>query len=349
MRAQLRLSPENLAEYLTNRGLAGRREAVRVEEAGDGNINWVRRVRIGETGRTLVVKQARPALERFPEYQVTTERAVFEARYYEEIRPFDSVGICPQVLDFDEAERVLVLEDLGDAPRLDRVLAGEADSARAAAAGEALGSFLGAVHAGTAERPDLAARFANDDMRRLHGDHIFALPFHANEFALSPALRSRAEALWRDERAGALAADAYALYLAPSGVLVHADVQGGNVLLQPDRPRLLDAEIAHAGDGAFDVGILLAHLAISAVAKRDSGRARPALERTWSAYAESRGRARAPAFEEAIRYAGIELLRRTLGAARVAAVADDAAGLAVVDLALRWLKAPPARAAEAAA
>jgi len=347
MRAQLRLTPENLAEYLKNRGLAGRDEAVRVEEAGDGNINWVRRVRIGEAGRTLVVKQARPALERFPEYQVTTERAVFEARYYQEVRPFDAAGVCPQVLDFDEAERVLVLEDLGDAPRLDRVLTGEAAAERAAAAGEALGTFLGAVHAATTERPDLAARFANDDMRRLHGDHIFALPFHANEFALSPALHSRAEALWRDGRAGALAADAYARYLAPSGVLVHADVQGGNVLLQPGRPRLLDAEIAHAGDGAFDVGILLAHLALGAVARGDGGRVRPALERTWSAYAESRGTAKAPAFDEAIRYAGIELLRRTLGAARVAAVTDDAAGLAVIEVGLQWLKEPPARAAEA--
>ena len=267
MRAQLRLTPENLPEYLRNRGLRPEGEAVRVEPAGDGNINWVRRVRLGSGGRSVVVKQARPALERFPEYAVTTERIVFEARYYETVRPFDAAGLCPRVLDFDETERVLVLEDLGDATRLDHVLLRRADAATAQGAGEALGRFLGTVHAGTAKQETLASRFANDEMRRLHGDHIFALPFRPNDFPLPPALRARAAALWRDEATVALADAAYRDYLAPAGVLVHADVQGGNVLLQRGRPRLLDAEISHAGDGAFDVGILLAHLAVSDAAR----------------------------------------------------------------------------------
>jgi 5-methylthioribose kinase len=340
VRAQLRLTPENLPEYLRNRGLRPEGEAVRVEPAGDGNINWVRRVRLGSGGRSVVVKQARPALERFPEYAVTTERIVFEARYYETVRPFDAAGLCPRVLDFDETERVLVLEDLGDATRLDHVLLRRADAATAQGAGEALGRFLGTVHAGTAKQETLASRFANDEMRRLHGDHIFALPFRPNDFPLPPALRARAAALWRDEATVALADAAYRDYLAPAGVLVHADVQGGNVLLQRGRPRLLDAEISHAGDGAFDVGILLAHLAVSDAARGDAAGARPALGRTWAAYLEGRGRAQAPPFERALRFAGIELVRRTLGAARVEAVAEDAAGIAVLDLGLRWLRTP---------
>jgi 5-methylthioribose kinase len=251
------------------------------------------------------------------------------------------------VLDFDEAERVLVLEDLGSAPRLEQILLQPGQRAPAARAGEALGTFLGAVHAGTADQPALAARFANDDMRRLHGDHIFALPFSENDFELSPALRERAATLWRDEAARALAAAAYRDYLQPQGVLVHADVQGGNVLMTPRGPRLLDAEIAHVGDAAFDVGILLAHLAVGSAAGGEPAAAAPAVERSWAAYAESRGRARAPGFERAIRFAGIELVRRTLGAARLAAVTEDAAGLSVLDLGLRWLKRPPANAASA--
>ncbi len=342
MRTQLRLTPENLQEYLENRGLVPRGSGVSVEPAGDGNINWVRRVRIEETGRTLIVKQARLALEKFPEYQVTTERAVFEARYYETVRPLDASGLCPQVLDFDETERVLVLEDLGDAARLDVALARKGGPEVAITAGRALGAFLGNVHAQTSRQPELAGRFCNDEMRRLHGDHIFALPFRENEFPLSPALRSRAEALWRDEAAATLADAAYQAYLEPAGALVHADVQGGNVLLQSGRPRLLDAEIAHVGSAAFDVGILLAHLAAADAARGDAGRARPALVATWEAYLDGRQRTRAPAFEEALRFAGIELIRRTVGAARIDAVREDAAGLEVLDLGLRWMKAPAA-------
>jgi 5-methylthioribose kinase len=338
---QLRLTPENLPEYLENRGLRAPGELARVEPAGDGNINWVRRVRLGSGSRSLVVKQARPALERFPEYEVTTERVVFEARYYEWVRPFDAAGLCPRVLDFDAQERVLVLEDLGDASRLDHALNDGLDPAAAAAAGAALGAFLGAVHAGTERVAGLAARFENQDMRRLHGDHIFGLPFHPNDFKLTAPLRARAEALWRDERAAAIAESSHRDYRSTHGVLVHGDVQGGNVLLQPDRPRLLDAEISHVGDAAFDMGILLAHLAVTAAAKDEPSRARPALVRAWEAYVAHRGQA--PPFEPALRFAGIELVRRTLGAARLDVVADDAASLRVLDLGLRWMKAPALR------
>jgi hypothetical protein len=60
--------------------------------------------------------------------------------------------------------------------------------------------------------------------------------------------------------------------------------------------------------------------------------ARPLLERCWRAYAEAHGEAELPALAGALRYAGLELLRRTVGAARVAAVAEDTAGLRVIDV-----------------
>ena len=94
-----------------------------MEPAGTGNINWVRRARSLSDGASWVVKQARPALERFPEYRAPTERALFEARYFEMAAPFDREGVCIGVLFFDERERVLVLEDLGDAEPLSAALA----------------------------------------------------------------------------------------------------------------------------------------------------------------------------------------------------------------------------------
>jgi len=47
-------------------------------------------------------------------------------------------------------------------------------------------------------------------------------------------------------------------------------------------------------------------------------------------------------FSAVARYAGIEMLRRTIGAARVAAVETPAAGLAVLADAVAWLRHPPA-------
>ncbi len=336
VREQLRLGEGNTASYLARRGLLEPGEEAALEAAGDGNINWVRRVRVLPHGRSLVLKQARPALERFPEYQVTTERIVFESRYYEVARESDLDGVLPRVLDFDEGERVLILEDLGTAARLDEAL-GRGESGLPAA--QALGRFLGRVHATTRGKPGLTERFDNDAMRRLHGDHIFLLPFRENSFPLSPRLRERALQVWKEAPLAARAEAAYARYLTAKDALVHGDVQAGNVLLTASGPKLLDAEIAHMGDPAFDVGTLVAHLCVDAIASR-----RPNLglvSAAWSAYREAAGPAELR-FEDVARYAGIELLRRTIGAARLRAVERDESGLRVLETAVRWILRSPA-------
>jgi len=355
MSEQLRLTDSNLPDYLRNLGLVGEGDPVAVEKAGDGNINWVRRARLPD-GRSWIVKQARPALERFPQYRVSTERIVFEARYYAVARPLDPVGICPGIHHFDERERVLVLEDLGDAERLDAHLARGADGQGPA---RALARFLAAVHGATAGDPVLPARFDGDAMRRLHGDHIFALPFAPEaerEFPLAPAVAERARSV-RTPAFRGLAAAAHARYLEPRGALVHGDVQAANVLLPTAGPRLLDAEIAHVGDPAFDLGTLVAHLLLHAVARGRPAEALPAVQAAWDAYREpppqrpaapeGSGRAAAAAgpapvaFRDVARYAGLEFLRRTVGAARVPVVEAETAALRLIDAGERWVRTPP--------
>jgi len=330
------LDDASLAAHLVARGLLAGGDHVGVETAGDGNVNWVRRARSG--ARSWIVKQARPALERFPQYRASTERIVFEERWFAIARPLDARGVCPEVLDFDVARRVLVLEDLGEAERLDHALLRGSDATGVV---RDVASLLGAVHRATRD-PALAARFANDDMRRLHGEHVFALPFAPNDFPLGPELRARAERVWRDRELGEIAAASYRRYLQPRGALLHGDVQAGNVLILPGgRAKLLDAEIAHVGDPAFDVGLLLAHVLLPAVARCELARAAATVAAAWNAYASAHG-ADAPPFADAARHAGIEVLRRTIGAARVAAVADTTAALAALDLACPLIRTPPA-------
>jgi len=340
---QLLLAEEQLGEYLVRRGLVPAGTPVEVEPAGDGNINWVRRARAAD-GRTWIVKQARPALERFPEYRAPTERIVVEHRYFELASKLPEGEICPRILDFDECERVLVMEDLGGAERLDHALARprapDADP-RLVEAAAALGRFLGAVHAATASATDLAERFRNDAMRDLHGAHIFELPLRENDFPLPPELHARAERLRADAALVATADRLHARYREPRGALLHGDVQAGNVLLAPAGPKLLDAEIAHVGDPAFDLGMLVAHLRLPTVARGEPRGADRAVASAVTAYRERLGGALEVGFAEAARYAGMEMLRRTIGAARVDCVEEPAAGEAVLAEAVAWLREPP--------
>jgi 5-methylthioribose kinase len=65
---------------------------------------------------------------------------------------------------------------------------------------------------------------------------------------------------------------------------------------------------------------------------------RATLARCWQAYATAHAAAELPELAEALCYAGLELLRRTIGAARVAVVADDEAGLRVIDVGIELVR-----------
>lgn len=311
-----------------------------IEIAGDGNINWVRRLRSHVSDRTVVVKHARPTLEKFPEYSTSTERIVFENRYYEIARPFDTAGVCPTILHFDADRRLLVLEDLADAERLDAALLRGADVDDALLT---LASFLGRVHAQTWDLADLVARFRNQDIQGLHGAHIFELPYEGEGFPVPAGVEERAARIRADEALAALAKRARERYAEPRGALVHGDVQPGNVLLRDGRPVLLDAEIAHVGDPAFDVGTLLAHVWLARLVAPRSASASRQASAIWAAYVQALGAAGPILFASVGRYAGLEMMRRTIGAARVAAVATAEASLRAIEIAEQLVRSPPAQ------
>jgi 5-methylthioribose kinase len=312
-------------------------ERAEVEPAGDGNINWVRRVRSRASGRSVIVKHARPALEKFPEYRTSTERIVFENRWFEIARRHDPEHVCPTILHFDSARRLLVLEDLGDAERLDAALLRGADVDEAL---RRLAAFLGRVHAATRDDERLVADFQNEDIQGLHGDHIFELPY-TEDFPVPDGVEARARAVRGDASIREIAARAYERYRTPRGALVHGDVQPGNVLLGPEGPVLLDAEIAHVGDPAFDVGTLLAHVWLAGLAAPRAAHGAARARSIWSAYGAGAGGDTSVSFEDVSRYAGLEMMRRTIGAARVAAVAGAETSRAAIDAAERLVRHPP--------
>jgi 5-methylthioribose kinase len=314
----------SLVAYIRGLGVLGEDRPLRVEPAGDGNINYVRRIR-AEGGGSVVVKHARPTLERFPEYRAPPERLIYEHTYGEVVREIapGEAAVLPKVLHFDPEGRVLVLEDVHPSSRLDEELSGgrcpEAPFA-------VLGRFLGRVHALTRPRAgELAQRFQNKGMRELHGEHIFTLPFQPNDFPIPEATKREAERLLEPPRLERIQALRQRYYQSEAA-LVHADVQPTNILLRDGAPILLDAEIAHVGDPAFDVGTLLAHLHFHLAVRPDDPDLRRAERAFLDAYREGGGgeadlgRARG--------YAGVEMLRRTVGAARVRAVETPGSALA---------------------
>jgi aminoglycoside phosphotransferase (APT) family kinase protein len=174
------------------------------------------------------------------------DRAGREAAWLRQARVVNP-DFAPEVLAEDQAGRLFVMAFLDEATHpvwKASLAAGMVDLGFAAAVGRALAQ----IHAATAGRADIAARFA--------GDETF-LALRVRPFLLHAASQNPDVA----PRIRALAADLGTRKIA----LAHGDVSPKNILMGPRTPVFLDAETVVFGDPAFDLAFVLSHLLLKAV------------------------------------------------------------------------------------
>lgn len=305
--------PEALQAWLQARGwLAPGQTIRRLGKAGDGNMNCVLRLELAD-GSRRIVKQARPWVEKFPDIDAPPERADTEALYYRKTADAPAIAACsPQVLGFDAASHILLLEDLGDGADLSGLYAG--DQVLDDATLSALAGYLSALHRGfTRERCDFLIE--NKTMRALNGEHIFRFPFRADSGfdpdSVTPGLADLARRC-RDDQGLMATIDSLAQrYDANGDTLVHGDFFPGSFLQTDGGVKVIDPEFCFFGDAEFDVGVLLAHLHLA----QQPGHV---IDGLLVRYAAPAG------FSERLcrQYAGVEILRRLLGLAQLPLVMD---------------------------
>lgn len=191
--------------------------------------------------RTFCVKRALSRLKVAADWQAPIERNRFEVAWYRiahEIVP----GAVPGILLHDEEEMLFAMDFLD--PQQHRLWKPELRDGRAIPAeAAAVGQCLGRIHAGTANKPSVAAQFPRKDIF-----HAIRLePYLEATAAAHPDLR---------ETLFALSARTSNIGLA----MIHGDVSPKNILLGPAGPVFLDAECACMGDPAFDLAFCLNHM-----------------------------------------------------------------------------------------
>ena len=226
-----------MTAYLVSRGTFRSRAGLNVRVLGGGVSNVVLGVRGND--RNVVVKQALPRLRVPDEWLAKRERALTEAdalRLAERIAP----GCVPGVLDVDPAACALSIEEAPESwrPWKDVLLDGEAEPAIA----RRLGELLAALHTQTFGDHRVARTF--DDLEAF--DQLRIDPYYRTVARRHPDL--------------AAAVEAFVTRMEATHVcLVHGDYSPKNVLVG-DRVWVIDFEVAHFGDPAFDLAFMLDHL-----------------------------------------------------------------------------------------
>lgn len=202
--------------------------------------------RVELPGRTVCVKRALARLKVVADWQAPVERNHWEVEW---MRVAGSIvaHAVPAILGEDRERGCFAMAYLApdDHPEWKAQLrAGTIDIHAAAQVGDVLGH----IHAATADRPDIAARFATDAI-------FYAIrldPYLDATARAHPDLAPQLDALLQTTRV-------------TKRVLVHGDFSPKNLLIGPRGPVILDAECAWYGDPAFDLAFVLNHLLLKGV------------------------------------------------------------------------------------
>lgn len=256
---------ERLLPYLIRKGVLTDPEATRCQNLKGGVSNRTVLV-MRATGTNLVVKQALRKLRVQADWFSAPERIHREylaLGVYRRLLP----GQAPRPVFQDLKRHVIGMEEVPSPHEnwKERMLAGKAD----AGMWSRFGNMLAQVHTTTnrslAELPEALRDRSFFETLRLE-------PYYLYTGTQLPAAESFLTDLAEETRAQAAA-------------LVHGDYSPKNVLLQGPTMHLLDYEVCHVGDPAFDVGFALAH-ALSKAHKLAGQRLAylDAASKFWSSY-----------------------------------------------------------------
>lgn len=233
--------PEELLRYLRERGHVGVSElpAITVLRGGVSN----RTVFVERTsGESFVLKQALPKLRVQVNWECDPRRAHREALALRVLERFAPAGAITPLRFEDEAHHLLAMAAVPPPHEIWKslLLAGQVDPGHVRQFGE----LLGRVHRESAKH---LAELPADLLDRSFFEALRIEPYYAFAATRNPVAAPFYSTLIAETRAQQVA-------------LVHGDYSPKNILVHRERLVLLDHEVAHVGDPAFDVGFALTHL-----------------------------------------------------------------------------------------
>lgn len=337
------LTEEQAIVYAKKQGLFSNELELECSEIGDGNLNYVFRIRDPKSGKGIIIKQALPYAKVVGEsWPLTLKRAQIEANALKKHGEF-AAGLVPEVYVIDEDLALTVMEDLSHLTIAREGLIGlESYPKLATDIGEYLAQTLFhtsdfALH--PFEKKKLVSDFSNPELCKITEDLIFTDPFfdyETNDF--EPSLRVDVEAIWSNELLKLEVAKLKKSFLTEAEALLHGDLHTGSIFASETETKVIDPEFAFYGPIGFDVGLFLANLIFQTITREEEGRVviLQHIEKTWEvfsskfselwkkesveSYRDTEGfeaYVLDKIFQDTLGFAGCELIRRTIGLAHV--------------------------------
>ncbi|PHN04659.1 phosphotransferase [Flavilitoribacter nigricans] len=278
-----------------------------LEKPGEGNMNVVVRVQLEEG--SLILKQSRPFVQKYPQIPAPIERVAIESQFYDLASDNDMLDtFLPGVIGYDDEHYIFALEDLGAGA--DYTFLYQKDESGALPEIEAAVKFLYALHQTRFSEKEMRSFPDNLALRKLNHEHLFVYPYLLdNGFDLDTVqegLQAVAMAYKKDEALKKEIDQLGAIYLGSGSALLHGDYYPGSWLRVKNGFRVIDPEFTFFGPPEYDYGVMVAHFKM---ARLPETMVRTALEQYPSGSDFDAELAR--------KITGMEILRRIIGLAQL--------------------------------
>ncbi|MGC9995444.1 MAG: aminoglycoside phosphotransferase family protein [Terriglobia bacterium] len=242
------LSAGNVKDYLAGHGLWPSGLPMSVRELGGGVSNTVLLVEgkgPGGEERRWVVKQSLEKLRVKDDWRSERSRIFREAEAIQALGPVLGPETVPQIVHVghDDYLFVMTAAPVGSATWKEAMLEGQVNKGVARQAGKLLARMITASHHDPSFRTAFADRTVFDQLR--------IDPYYRTAAARHPDVRPLIQKLIHDS-------------WQIRSALVHGDFSPKNMLVRDTHISLIDFEVVHWGDPAFDAGFLLNHLFLKA-------------------------------------------------------------------------------------
>lgn len=270
------------------------------EPAGESNMNVVLRVTTNQ--RSVILKQSKPYVRKYPQIEAPIDRINVEHAFYQAVQ-MNSVlkNFSPKVLDFIPVEHLLMTEDLGKGSDFLNLYSGNVSLKKQEVL--SLCEYLNSLH--ELEIKDFPT---NSDMKILNHEHLFRFPFLVeNGFDLDSVQNGLQELSLKYKNNSVLKRTIEEVgkrYLSIGDTLLHGDFYPGSWLKTGKGIKVIDPEFSFLGDPEFDLAVLFAHLELGQQS-----------EDLKKEFLQSYIQPISPKLLD--QYQGVEMLRRLIGIAQL--------------------------------
>lgn len=255
----IRYAKEKVAIFKNSKELSG-------EEIGDGNLNYVFRVKDEESGESVIIKQAGHTARISDDFVLSTDRIRIESSALKLERKL-APGLVPKVYLFDEVMSCCVMEDLGSYKIMRKALLEYQIFPKFA---EHITTFMADTLLRTSdivmnhkEKKALVKSYINPELCEISEDLVFTEPYF-DQFKRNEVIEENLEFVTKHLYNNEVLKEEVAVlkysFLTNAQSLLHGDLHTGSVFITKEDTKVIDPEFAFYGPMGYDIGNVIANL-----------------------------------------------------------------------------------------